>query len=196
MVNQSTPPFGGFRPPGVGRRLAHYWRLFAGLGAANLVAGLISVVLPGVTVLVLALLVGLLLAVTGAGAVGFGLRLRRSGLPGSWAIVLGGLTMLVGVVILSQPNRGVHAIVVACGLWFIATGLGALLIVRQTRHRESTVFSAVLGALSVVIGTVVLGYFSVDADLLSVVIGFGFIVRGVAEVTLALRMRSLLRLGF
>jgi len=194
MLDFPPEPGRGFQPPPPAFRLSHYWMLLAGLGSANLIAGLVSIILPGVTVLMLSLLLGLLLSVTGAGAAAFGFRLRHLGLPGLWAVALGGLTLLAGVLILSEPGRGVRPIVVACGLWFVLTGLASLLVVRAG-HRESSVLSAVLGALSVVAGVVALADTSAGADLMSIVLGFGFLLRGVVECTLALRLRCLHRLG-
>ncbi|MBK1784534.1 HdeD family acid-resistance protein [Prauserella cavernicola] len=104
------------------------------LGALWIVAGLITLVWPGITLLTLAVVVGVGFVVAGAGQVGAALTWRRQ-LPmwGLW-LALGVLTVVIGVLALSLPEATILTLAVWFGLGLLLRGLGTIWFSLQLRE--------------------------------------------------------------
>lgn len=95
-------------------------------GALWLVAGLVTLVWPGITLLALAVVVGVGFVVAGAVQCGTAVALRR-GLPmwGLWATI-GVLTVAVGVIALVLPGLTILTLAAWLGIGLLLRGLGTL----------------------------------------------------------------------
>jgi uncharacterized membrane protein HdeD (DUF308 family) len=101
------------------------------IGLVSLAVGIAMLAWPGVTALVLVLMVGLWALVTGALDV-----FAASRTPAQWGLVaLGVLSMVAGALILFRPNAGAFAVAVVIG--FFAIMAGVLRLMEAWRlHRE------------------------------------------------------------
>lgn len=161
------------------------------LGGIDIVAGLIALAWPGVTVLALALTFGILLLLAGVGAIGIGSAVRRAGGSPAATWVIGGVAAVAGLICIFHPGAGVWAIVIGCSLWFLLTGVGDLLVAAaMPTHR---VWFGVLGALSIVSAIVLLARPGVAIVTVALVAGIAFLIRGSGELTLGWRMRAMTR---
>jgi uncharacterized membrane protein HdeD (DUF308 family) len=114
------------RPQDAARRTAH---VIAGL--LSVAAGILALVWPGVTALVLVVLFGAWAVVTGALDIWAATRL-----PGQWlTLVMGALTMIVGVLVLMRPAIGAVTLALTIGVYAIAAGV--LLLVESWRAHRS-----------------------------------------------------------
>lgn len=161
------------------------------LGAIDLVCGVIALVWPGVTVLALALIFGVMLLLAGLMALGVGAVLRRAGSSPTITWIVGAVAVLAGLVCIFHPGAGVWAIILGCSLWFLITGVGDL-VVASAAPRDRLLL-VVLGVLSLVAAVVLLvrpGYAVVTVALIA---GIAFLVRGAGEIGLGLRARRSVR---
>jgi uncharacterized membrane protein HdeD (DUF308 family) len=161
------------------------------LGGIDVVAGLIALAWPGVTVLVLALIFGLMLLMAGLVAIGIGSVVRRAGGSPAATWVVGGVAVLAGLICIFHPGAGVWAIVLGCSLWFLVTGVGDLLVAAASpAHR---VWFGILGVVSIVAAVVLLVHPGVAIVTVALVAGIAFLVRGAGELALGWRLRSITR---
>jgi uncharacterized membrane protein HdeD (DUF308 family) len=101
------------------------------VGLLSLAAGVAALVWPGVTALVLVLLIGVWALVTGAVDI-----VAASRAPAHWGlVVLGVLAMVAGALILVRPDAGAFAVAVVIGFFAIMAGVMRLMEAWRL-HRE------------------------------------------------------------
>lgn len=123
-----------FRPGDMTHRVAY------GLaGVLGLVAGVIVLAWPTITVLVLATLVGLWAVVTGIAEIIAAVRLRRQIHGEAFLIIAGAVSAIAGILILIHPIAGALGIAILVGIFAIVYGIVLLSLgfrLRNTaRHR-------------------------------------------------------------
>lgn len=126
---------------GVGRVISAFRRQVSGgrkvallvAGALGIVAGLVTFFWPGVTTLVLVVLIGAWAIVTGLGEVFAGVRIRDGWLPA----IVGALSVVAGVVILVRPDVGAVAIGQVIGIYAILVGVLLLVIAWRASQIQS-----------------------------------------------------------
>lgn len=108
------------------------------LGAVWIAVGVIALAWPGITLLTLAVVVGIGFIVNGLGQIGASVKFRRS-LPmwGLW-LALGAITLLIGVLALVWPGLTILTLAIWLGVALVARGVGALWFGLQLHqvHRE------------------------------------------------------------
>ena len=93
----------------------HWWMVLL-WGLTGVVFGVLTVINPAITALVLTIYIGVWALITGVVEIVAALRLRKE-IEGEWLLVLGGLiSVLFGSFVLAQPGAGMMAM-----LWVIAT---------------------------------------------------------------------------
>jgi uncharacterized membrane protein HdeD (DUF308 family) len=110
------------------------WWPFALEGVADIAAGLIAVIWPTISAIVLVYLVAIWAIVTGVFMVSAGFAPGRP--HGAWLLVLSGaLSVLLGIVFIGWPGAGVLAIGLWIGIYAIAFGIVLLVFAfRLRRH--------------------------------------------------------------
>ena len=115
---------------------AKYWWLLLLLGLVSIAGGVIAVFYPGLTALVLVLVMGANALVTGALDLAIAIRLRKV-LQRKWLLVLAGLASVAfGILVLLFPGAGALALV-----WLIsfhAAVTGVLFLALAFRLRAKT----------------------------------------------------------
>ena len=109
-------------------------------GAVSVIAGVLAVLNPGITVLYLILLLGGWMLVSGAMEVYTAWRIRDE-VTGEWILALAGaLRIAVGVIILAMPVVGAILTAALFATWSVSSGIAALLLglrLRQVGGRAS-----------------------------------------------------------
>ncbi|WP_134733330.1 HdeD family acid-resistance protein [Amycolatopsis nivea] len=118
-----------FRPGDGTHRIA-----YALLGVLGLVAGIMTLVWPGVTVLVLATLVGAWAVVTGIMEIVAAIRLRKQITGEAFLIVAGALSVIAGVLVLFHPIAGAFGVALLIGIYAVIYGV--TLVVLSFRLRS------------------------------------------------------------
>ena len=171
--------------------LTRNWWAVALRGVAAIIFGLLTLVMPGITLAVLVLLWGSFAIVDGVFNIVSAVRGRTGELP-RWALVLEGLVSIgAGVVTFAWPGLTALVLVYVIAAWAIITGvLEIVAAVRLRREIENEWWLAATGALSVIFGVFVTLFPGAGALTLVLWIGAYSIVFGALLIALAFRLRS------
>ena len=154
-------------------------------GAVALVAGILLLVWPDRTLLLIGIILGVYLL-----AFGVLEMVRALATPGLLAMeraipaTLGLLAIAAGMIAITRPDASVLAVALAAGIYLIVAGLAAG--VRAIREPDLRVPQAVLGVISVVAGVLVVAWPDVTVTVVAVVIGIALVLRGVTEILLGI----------
>ena len=101
------------------------------------------------TILVLAIFLGLGLLISGIIEATVALRVQH-GAPGRWWVVIFGvMTALAGILVLFRPATGIVIMVVGLLLWFLFAGINDLFVAARSReHRGWNIAMGVLALLA------------------------------------------------
>ncbi len=111
------------------------WWLLLLRGVADLVLGVITLVWPGITVTVLALIFGIELLLVGGFEIGAAFHARASRGQRGWYLGQGVVAMLIGIVTLVWPHVTVLALALLFGFFLIY--LGVILVGGAMRLRRA-----------------------------------------------------------
>jgi uncharacterized membrane protein HdeD (DUF308 family) len=115
--------------PGDGAQRAAY----ALLGVLGLIAGVLALVWPGATVVVVTTLVGAWAVVTGIAEIVAAVRLRKQITGEAFLIIAGVLSVVAGILVLVHPIAGAFGIAVLIGVYALLYGV--MLVVLAFRLR-------------------------------------------------------------
>jgi uncharacterized membrane protein HdeD (DUF308 family) len=109
------------------------WWLLLLLGLVSLSAGVIAILHPDLTALVLVLVMGANALVTGMLDIAIAIRLRKA-IQGVWMLILAGIVAIVfGVLVLLFPGAGALALVWLVSFYAIVTGVLLLALAFRVR---------------------------------------------------------------
>ena len=172
---------------GVGR----HWGWVLVFGIITLLAGLLTLVWPGRTIVVLAVLFGIQLVV--AGIFRFVAALAADDETGGTRVLLallGVLSFIVGLYALRHVLLTIAALALLLGIFWIVNGAVETFTALSHRRMQGRGWTIFMGLLSIVAGIVVLVYPAISLATLAIVLGFWLLVFGVMEIVLAFRLRS------
>jgi uncharacterized membrane protein HdeD (DUF308 family) len=163
------------------------WWVLVLVGVLAIIVGFVAVVLPGPTLLVVGILFGANLMVWGifmlVMAFGEHLGVAHTLLR----VIVGVLGVLAGLVCLVHPGTGVVAVLLATSFWFILTGIADL--VAGIHRAEGRWLSILLGVVGIVAGIIIVANPAIGLTTLVLLVGIGFMARGVIEVAAGLALR-------
>jgi uncharacterized membrane protein HdeD (DUF308 family) len=167
--------------------IAKRWGWILADGILAVIVGLFALAAPGVTVLLLALFLGIGLLISGILEITVALRVQH-GAPGRWWVVIFGvITLLAGIFVIFHPGTGVAILVVGLLLWFLFAGINDLFVAsRSAEHRGWNIAMGVLALLAFVI---LLFNIAAAVGTIAFLAGLGFLLRGGSEIGLALSLR-------
>jgi uncharacterized membrane protein HdeD (DUF308 family) len=171
----------------IAREIIDRWWLLALRGVASILLGIAAFVVPGITLLVLVILLGAYLLIDGVLAIVAGVMGR------SWLLVLEGAAGVVaGLLTLVWPGITAVVLLFLTAAWAIVTGVAELVAAYRLRRIVRNEWLLILlGVASIIFGIALV--IRPDAGLLALVylIGFYCLLFGVLLVALALRLRSI-----
>jgi uncharacterized membrane protein HdeD (DUF308 family) len=165
----------------VERRLTWAWLLLFFAGLLGIVAGIIVLAEPGISLATLAVVTGIFLLVDGLfeiPAAIFGQTPNRGLLA-----LTGVLSVITGVILLRHPIAGVVAIALLLGIWLIAMGVVRLMQAFDALERRG--WQIVLSLLEVVAGIIIVASPDIGVATLALLVGISFIVRGLVTCAVA-----------
>ena len=172
---------------GVGR----HWGWVLTFGIVTVLAGLFTLVWPGRTIVVVAVLFGIQLVV--AGIFRFVAAFASDDESGGTRVLLallGVLSFIVGLYALRHILITVAALALLLGIFWIVNGAVEAFTALSHRGMQGRGWTIFMGLLSVVAGVVVLVYPGISLATLAIVLGFWLLVYGIMEIVLAFRLRS------
>lgn len=110
----------------------NWWLLFL-LGLVNIIVGIICIVYPGMTALVLVIFMGAAALVTGILQVVFAIRLRKEIQNEGWLILGGFISIVFGLLLLVRPGEGAIALLWILALYAIVFGIILIALALKAR---------------------------------------------------------------
>lgn len=185
-----TGTFADLPPVALLKRL-HKGFLWAGI--VMIALGLVAILMPLVSSLVVEILVGWLLTVSGAVAVVGALSLRGTGLF-MWEMISGLITLAAGLLMLVFPLQGLVALTFLVAVVFMLTGAAQMAFAFWVRPAPGWAWGLMSATISILLGGYILGALpEASAVILGLLVGVDFISTGVALVLIARAARQNIR---
>jgi uncharacterized membrane protein HdeD (DUF308 family) len=173
---------------GIGR--AWGWVLFFGIVTVGL--GIVVLIWPDKTIVVVAVLFGIQLVIAGIFRFVSALAIDdASGGTRALLALLGVLAFIVGIYALRHVNVTIAALALLLGIFWIVNGLIELFTAIGHREMPGRGWTIILALLSIVAGIVVLAYPDISLVALAIVLGIWLVALGVIEIALAFKLRAL-----
>jgi uncharacterized membrane protein HdeD (DUF308 family) len=168
-------------------RIAKNWWLFLVLGIVSVIAGVLAIAYPDLTLLALGLFAGISLLMIGIMEVVEAI----SGDAESRALsaIVGVLSLLAGLVCLRRPGESLLALVIVLGFWLIIEGV--VHFIGAFRQLEDRALVLGLSILDIILGILILALPGISLVTLAILFAISLIVRGVFAIITAFRLRGL-----
>jgi uncharacterized membrane protein HdeD (DUF308 family) len=158
-------------------------------GLISVIAGVLAIVWPDVTLLALALIAGINLVVLSAFLIIDGIGADDRG-DRTLRIVVGVLGVIAGIVVMRRPGETLLVLILAVGIWLVLDGIMDMVraILVASEHR---LLAIVGGLFDLVLGICILALPELSLGTVAVLIGIGFVIRGVLLVVGGWRLRGI-----
>ena len=171
--------------------LAGSWQAALFLGAATLIIGLIVALHPSGSVDVIAVLLGVLMLLSGLFHL---IRVFDKREPHRvWLGIAGLMFIVIGVILIRHLHLTRSIIGLIIGITWIVQGLAALIGGISGGVREGRAWWIVFGAASLIAGIAVVAAPASSLNVLATLLGIWFMVMGVFEIIGGLLLRHALR---
>ena len=171
-------------------RLGRNWGWVFAYGLLTLIAGIAVLVWPSETLLVLAVLFGIQLIISGIFR--FVGALATDDLTGGTRVLLallGVLSIIVGLWAVRHVLLTLLALIVFLGIFWIVNGVIEIFTALSHRGMPQRGWTVVMGLLSFLAGLIVLAVPGLSLVTLALILGVWLLVFGLMEITLAFRIR-------
>src|SRR3954452_16250308 len=167
-------------------RVAKNWWLFLVLGLVTVIAGILAIVYPDITLLALGIFAGISLLMIGVMEIVDAI----AGSPDSRALtaIVGVLSLLAGLVCLRRPGESLLALVIVLGFWLIVAGV--IRFIRAFAELENRALLMALALLDVILGILILSLPKLSLVTLAVLFAISLLARGVFMIVVAFQLRS------
>jgi uncharacterized membrane protein HdeD (DUF308 family) len=161
------------------------------LGILAVVAGIVAIAWPGVTILALILLFAVY-AFADAGMQGVRAFSSRAAGPVLGHLLLGLIDLAAGVFALAWPAPTAFVLVIVVAAWALAGGFAEVLAGFQAGESAGTRTMFILsGLVSVAFGVLLFARPGVGAVTLALLFGFYALIYGVSQISLGIQVRHL-----
>lgn len=164
--------------------LPQHWKRLLMVGVLDVIAGVVSLALPGATLVALAIVLGIVLLVAGIASIQSGLAEQLW-----WQVILGGLSVFAAVMCFISPGVGAYAVLLGTALLFFIAGVGELTLAAQ--RGPNRLWWLILGGLTFVASLVMFSFPGVAYETVALTVGVSFLLRGLGELVLGARVRAL-----
>jgi uncharacterized membrane protein HdeD (DUF308 family) len=163
------------------------WLLVA-TGVLSVIAGILALVYPDITLLALALIAGINVFLLGLlGMVSAVTADKDDAGPRVLVGVFGLLGVLAGILMMRRPGETLLVILLAVGLWLIISGLiEGIIALSEPADRGPRLLAALV---DLVLGILLLALPKLSLGTVAVLCGLAFLVRGAFLVYVGLKMR-------
>ncbi len=167
--------------------IAEAWWVLALLGVLGVVAGVIVLAVPSISLATLAVLTGIFLLIDGIVEVTSALVDAEENR--ALIAIFGVITAIAGVILIRHPTHALTAIALLVGLWLLVAGL--LRLIRSFSQRGGRGAAIALAVLEMIAGIVIVASPGIGLATLALLIGIAFIVRGIMLCVAGWGLRSL-----
>ncbi len=171
------------------RPVARYWWLWAAFGVLSIVAGAIALADLNLSLVALGVLFGCWLIAVGFFDVLGGVMAEDAGTARRvFAVLLGVISLIAGVMCLRLPGVGLLALVIVAGAYLVVAGVLQIAIAVGD---DQPWMGYVLGVVNLVLGILILALPDLGIVTFAVLFGIGLVVRGAVALWVGLRLRRL-----
>ncbi len=167
--------------------VARAWWVLALLGLLGVIAGIVVLAVPSISLATLAVLTGIFFLIDGIVEVTSALVDAEENR--ALIAIFGVITAIAGVILIRHPTHALTAIALLVGLWLLVAGL--LRLIRTFSQRGARGPSFALAALEMLAGIVIVSSPGIGITTLALLIGIAFIIRGFMLVAAGWALRSL-----
>jgi len=172
--------------------IGRHWGWLLAFGIITLLTGIAVLAWPGRTLVVIAVLFGIQLIVTGIFRfVGAFASDDLAGGTRVLLVVLGALSLIIGLYAVRHILITLLALALLLGIFWIVSGAVELFAALSHREMRGRGWTELMGILSILAGIVVLAYPGISLLVLAVVLSAWLLIFGAMEIALAFRIRSL-----
>ncbi len=171
------------------------WGWVLAFGLLTLAAGIAVLAWPAETLLVIAVLFGIQLVITGIFrfVLAFSVPAADGGGVRALYAIIGLLSLIVGLWAIRHANLTVLVLAVLLGIYWIVHGTIDLFMALSDPALPNRGWTGVTGGLSVAAGIIVVAIPGISVLTLAVVLGIWLVIFGLGQAMIAFRMRSLAR---
>lgn len=182
-----------WEPRDVVVRLGRSWVWFAFFGLVSLAAGILALVWPGQTLVLLAIVFGAWLVVSGVFSLVGAIAHHDSVGTRVFRAILGLLGLLVGLYALRHVLLTVIALGLVLGIYWIINGITELFTAVERPGLPGRAWVAIAGVLGTAAGIVLLVWPGISVAALALVVGIWLLCYGVLYLAIAARTYRLWR---
>ena len=170
------------------------WGWVLAFGLLTLAAGIAVLVWPAETLLVIAVVFGIQLVITGLFrfVMAFSEPVRGAGIRILYAVI-GLLSLIVGVWAIRHADLTVLVLAVLLGIFWIVNGFFEIFAALSEPALPNRAWTGAMGVLSVFAGLVVVAVPQISVVTLAVVLGIWLLFWGVGQIMIAFRLRAAAR---
>jgi uncharacterized membrane protein HdeD (DUF308 family) len=169
--------------------IGKHWGLVLTLGIVSVLIGIMALVWPGATILVVAILLAAYLIVSGIFQVVRGFSHGLSGGMRALLFISGALSLILGLIAISGVWRSVEILAIFIGIAFLFRGFG--LLFEGAEGGGSRGWNIFGGIVMLIGGFVVLVWPGISLVTLAWVAGIWLIIGGLFEIIAAFKLRSI-----
>ncbi len=162
--------------------------LLIATGAISMIAGLLALVYPDITLLALALIAGINVFLFGLMGIVDAISAERDDAgPRALVAVLGILGVLAGLLMMRRPGETLLVLLLAVGLWLVMSGLiEGIIALSESEDRGVRLLAAFV---DVVLGGLLLALPKLSLGTVAILCGLSFLVRGAFVLYTGVRLR-------
>lgn len=186
----------GREPTDLIDQVGRHWGWVLAYGILTLLAGIAVLAWPSETLLVIAVLFGVQLIISGIFR--FVGALASDDLTGGTRVMLallGVLSIIIGLWAVRHAVLTLVALIVFLGIFWVINGLIEIFAALSHRDMPDRGWSVLMGVLSAIAGIIVLAYPGLTLVGLAVILGIWLLVFGILEIVAAFRLRRLVDTG-
>lgn len=171
------------------RGVAQRWWVLALRGVAALVFGVLALLAPAITLVVLTIWFAAFMAVDGVLATVAGIGALTHHRHGAALIAEGVLSLVVAAIVLAWPGVGIAGFVLLAAIWALVTGAALLWAAIALPLPSGRFLMGAAAVLSLLLGILLIVHPVLGALTLAIWLGAYAIVSGVVMLLLAFRLR-------
>ena len=176
--------------------LTRHWWVVGLRGVLAIIFGILALVVPGITLIVLIAFFGAYVLIDGLVAIYLAIRGRENNRNWGWLLAEGIAGVLIGIITFRWPGVTTFVLLAFIAAWAIITGVMEIFEAIELRRTINNEWLLILsGAASVIFGLLLLLFPSTGALALVWLIGIFALIFGILLLVLSWRLRGMAQSG-
>ena len=172
-------------------RVGRHWGWALVFGIVTVAAGIATLIWPDKTLVVIAVIFGFQLVVTGIFRFVAAFAFDMSGGSRVLMALLGALSLIVGLYALRHILISIAALALLLGIYWVVNGVVEVFTALSHKEMDARGWTILMGCLSVAAGLILLLYPGISLLVLATLVAIWLLIFGVGEIVLAFHLRRL-----